>query len=192
MAEAARPGGPVVVFVPPGLESAEVSAWRESILDELLHAGVVDPSGRGHWAAILDEVAREKVPEQATGTMLVSVAERPPFYLWVTMAQPSGDPTGLGEAILDSQLPGVDRAESSASTSGSVVHGHRIGRRRLRDGTERLWQLTVTVSTISVPGIGEVDACLWFGSDQLEIVEELLPVVAGLIRDPDLAAYLAA
>lgn len=192
---------PIVVFVPPGLDAAAAASWRDSMLADLGDAGLVTASNRRMWELALDETGVTPLPTQASGSMLLISAFAPPIYLWVTMAQPAGNPIGLGEAVLDTQFPAPTRktrdqpddgGRVDARAGSTIAQGYRIGPLPQEDGSRKLVQVSVTVATLTLDGAGETDVCLWFATPELETVDELLPVVANLMDNPDLADYLTA
>ena len=185
---------PLVIFVPVGVPAEVVPEWREFVISELSDAGVVASEDRSVWSSLLDEAGSMEIDGPASGVVLLMAPRVPPTYLWVTLSQPAGRPAELNEAVLDTQVPGQNHAPSWATPGDApqVFQGFRIGEMSMDEGVAAMFQVTATSSTLSVPELGDVDVCLWFGTFELEAVDGLLPVVANLMADPDLVAYLAA
>lgn len=190
MSEILGDAQPVAVFVPIKMTTDGAVTWRSEILSELVYAGIVGDANRADWEAVLQETAAAELPEQASGMLLLAAHNAVPVYLWATLAQPPGNPAALGEAILDSQFPNQERGDWTQFEESDVGQGSRIGRHP--SDPSIFTQVCVTVATLTVEGVGATDVCLWFGTSELDAVDQLLPVVANLMRDPDLAAYLVA
>lgn len=185
---------PVVVFVPPHLTPGEVGEWRDSIIQELLETGRIARAGRETWHQLLDQAGSQELDEAASAMLLLVPPTSAPLYLWVTLAQPAGRPIELGEAVLQRQLPNLElgKADISQVPEAEVHQGYRVGEIRISPRESVTFQVCVTVATLTVSTIGDVDVCLWFGTADLDIVDELLAVIAGVMVDSNLTEFLAA
>lgn len=183
---------PIALLVPVACSAREQLVWRQQLLAELVNANIASDRNRSEWESVLAEAGDEQLPEVASGLVLLIAPGAPPLYVWATAVQSVGDPTALGDFILDTQFPVEDRGEGPSLERHEVAQGRRIGSVRASDGTEVLVQAAVTVATLELGEVGEVDVCLWFLTDQLDAVDTVLPIVGGLMHNPDLATYLVA
>ncbi len=182
---------PLVVYLPVGLDAAEQGGWCEAVLGELVGAGAVDRDDAGAWRPLLTAAAADVLPEGVSGAALLVSAEQPPTYLWITMAQPAGWPTGLGDAVLDTQLPGAPLPAPALAAPGQVYQRIRRGWVERPDGAPVFTQTSVTATTLAVPVLGDTDVCLWFTSLDPVAADALQPAIAELAVSAELLTYLS-
>ena len=183
---------PLVIYLQPALTPAEQADQCAALLAELAAAGVVAPGHEASWLPVLQQAVAEPLPDSASGMALLISGGFAPTYLWITAAQPAGSPTRLGDAVLDTQFPGDPAPAPDATLAeGDVLHRVRSGWVPLGDGESAFVQTSVAAVTRTVPGVGDVDVCVWFNSIEPDAPEELRDAVAGIARSDELIAYLS-
>lgn len=182
---------PLAIYLPGALDEAQRREWRDVVVADLMEAGAVDQEGVSSWSQLLDTAAADEFPEGASGAALLVSTQLPPTYLWITMGQPSGNPTGLGDAVLDTQLAGEAGPPPGLAAQGEVYQRTRAGWVEQPDSEPVLVQTSVTATTLDVPGLGPTDVCLWFNSIDPPAADDLQPAIAELAVAEDLLIYLS-
>lgn len=182
---------PLVVYLPVGLDAAEQGGWCEAVLAELAGAGAVGRDDAGAWRPLLSAAAAEALPEGVSGAALLMSVEQPPTYLWITMAQPAGSPTRLGDAVLDTQLSGAPLPAPGPAAPGQVYQRVRRDWVEQPDGVPVFAQTSITATTLAVPMLGDTDVCLWFTSIDPVAADALQPAIADVAVSADLLTYLS-
>lgn len=182
---------PLAIYLPADLDATDRGAWCGEALAELIADGVVERGESESWLALLDAAAAETLPDGASGVALLVSAAQPPTYLWVTLAQPAGAPTRLGDAVLDTQLEGSPLPPPGVASAGEVYQRTRRGWVEQAEGAPVFLQTSVTATTLTIPGLGATDVCMWFNSIDPVAADELQRTVAEIALSADLLTYLS-
>jgi hypothetical protein len=117
-----------------------------------------------------------------------------PIFVWVTVGEaPAERLASMVDAIGDEYTVDAERRRFRREVRGVPVELGLFVSRVPADGAlDGLYGLAAAAATLDLGGIGPADTCVWCISDQVEQLDSALPVLAGLVRDPDLVTYLTA
>lgn len=184
---------PLLMFVPPELSAADQNEWVEAMIAELGSAEVVASADAEPWRVMLSETAKVGLHRIAVGQVLMILPGAQPLYVWVTVGErPAGRAASLVDAIGAEFAAGFAPQRFQREIRDGVVElGFFLGRESLEDSVDVVYGVAAAAATLELPEVGQLDTCVWCTSTEIDQLEEALPALAGLVRDPDLVTYLS-